>query len=151
MKVDLVLHSAKSDRGNNTSGLDVVVPHSIWKQIRTNHTSVFLHVLLIRSGADATASGATKVSAYKSVISSADVQNGDALTGTVRMVKHDVIPRSFRQRYLLSDFGLVNVSQIEGKVYIKNLQHISTLTTIVIRITRVVCVQRRGRLCPAAR
>jgi hypothetical protein len=38
-------------------------------------------------------------------------KEGSALYGVVNMIKLDKIPKSFKHRYLLSDFGLVNISE----------------------------------------
>lgn len=76
-----------------------------WQHLASNKTSVFLHVLLARSGGS---------SASREVINSKVFSSGEALHGVVGMVKYDKIPRSFRQRYLLSDFGWVNISALEG-------------------------------------
>lgn len=76
----------------------------VWQQLVSNKTSVYLHVLLMRSG----------LSDRDVSITSKTLERGDALHGVVGMVKYDKIPRQFRQRYLLSDFGLVEVSPLEG-------------------------------------
>jgi hypothetical protein len=39
---------------------------------------------------------------------------GKPLHGVVRLIKYDKIPKSFRHRYLLSDFGIVSISAEEG-------------------------------------
>ncbi len=78
---------------------------TVWQQLTTNSTDVFLHALLVRSD----------LAAANKVLDKKAFSRGEALHGVVRMVKHDKIPRHFRQRYLLSDFGLVNISAVEGK------------------------------------
>eukprot|EP01032_Pedospumella_encystans_P015608 gene15608-17839_t len=77
-----------------------------WQHLASNKTSVFLHVLLTRSGGS---------SSSREVINSKVFNSGEALHGVVGMVKYDKIPRSFRQRYLLSDFGWVNISTLEAE------------------------------------
>lgn len=42
------------------------------------------------------------------------IRSGNALYDVIGMVKYDNVPKHFRQRYLLSDFGLVTPSQEEG-------------------------------------
>ena len=80
-----------------------------WQHLAFNKTSVFLHVLLTRS---------VSSSASREVINSKVFSSGEALHGVVGMVKYDKIPRSFRQRYLLSDFGWVNISALEGNTIV---------------------------------
>jgi hypothetical protein len=41
-----------------------------------------------------------------------DIEGGLVLYGTIQMVKHDVIPHHFHQRYLLSDFGWVEMDEV---------------------------------------
>ncbi len=85
---------------------EVVATPAIWKQINSNKTAVYLRVMLFRTS--------TAQSVARSIITSADLQSGEVLSGAVAMIKHDVVPRSFRYRYLLSDFGLVNATAQEG-------------------------------------
>jgi hypothetical protein len=42
------------------------------------------------------------------------IRSGSALYDIISMVKFDVVPKYFRQRYLLSDFGLVTPTAEEG-------------------------------------
>lgn len=81
-----------------------VISKDIFKQIQSNSSNVFLHVIV-------------KWPEY----SYSDIQPitgastpGWWLHGSVRMIKYDAIPRSFRYRYLLSDFGWVENSPIQG-------------------------------------
>ena len=96
-----------------------------WQHLASNKTSVFLHVLLTRSGSS---------SSSREVINSKVISSGEALHGVVGMVKYDKIPRSFRQRYLLSDFGWVNISALEGNLLPSSTAHchISHLQTLCV-------------------
>jgi hypothetical protein len=44
------------------------------------------------------------------------IRSGSALYDIISMVKFDVVPKYFRQRFLLSDFGLVIPTAEEGSV-----------------------------------
>jgi hypothetical protein len=46
--------------------------------------------------------------------SSSCEQSGLGQYGVVQMIKHDIIPKHFKHRYLLSDFGLVQLDPLEG-------------------------------------
>ena len=41
-------------------------------------------------------------------------KSGAALYGIIKMVKYDKIPKHFQHRYLLSDFGLVDLDPLTG-------------------------------------
>ena len=104
----------------------------IWKQLHNNSSQVYLHVLLSRhrypsnshtmdnseldqfvpsSGSDSP----TITSASADTINRSMLESGEALHGVVGLVKFDKVPKHFRHRYLLSDFGWVNVSTEDGK------------------------------------
>jgi len=87
----------------------------VWQNLASNKTSVFIHVLLTRASAS---------SPQREVINSKVFSSGEALHGVVGMVKYDKIPRSFRQRYLLSDFGWVNISSMEGNYLLFRRVHV---------------------------
>jgi hypothetical protein len=93
---------------STTQGILVNASSAIWKEIGANKTSVYLHVVLTRCSASA---AATSVS----VVSTDTIKAGEALHGVVGLIKHDHIPKSFRQRYLLSDFGLVTLTPEQGE------------------------------------
>jgi len=67
---------------------------------------------------------ASASSPQREVINSKVFSSGEALHGVVGMVKYDKIPRSFRQRYLLSDFGWVNISSMEGNYLLFRRVHV---------------------------
>jgi hypothetical protein len=90
----------------NATRESVFASPDLWRQIHTNTTDVYLHVVLLRTSPS---------QVPKKLVTSRDFQSGDALTGYVCLVKHDKVPHRFRHRYLLSDFGLVNMTAIEGE------------------------------------
>ena len=85
----------------------VTIPNRFFEILRRNESDVYFHVLLLRSTGDST-------SKYVN-INSEILKRGDALFGSVKLVKYNVIPRYFKYRYLLSDFDLVTLSDIESK------------------------------------
>jgi hypothetical protein len=98
ISLQMSIKSKQSTLANGT-----VISKDIFKQIQSNSSNVFLHVIV-------------KWPEY----SYSDIQPitgastpGWWLHGSVRMIKYDAIPRSFRYRYLLSDFGWVENSPIQ--------------------------------------
>ena len=93
----------------------------IWHEITSNKTSVFLHVLLVRStpiahtGSTETNTAISAVS-YPEIVNTKSLQTGQALYGVVRLVKQARIPKHFHHRHLLADWGLVNTTEIEGTI-----------------------------------
>jgi hypothetical protein len=79
-------------------------------------TSVFLHVLVLKDRGTPIINPETGKEEALDEITSTMLNKGEALYGVVNLVKYDKIPKHFRQRYLLSDFGLVGVSADEGTV-----------------------------------
>jgi hypothetical protein len=92
---------------STSQGIVVNASSAIWKEIGANKTSVYLHVVITRRPASAAATTA-------SVISTDTIKAGEALHGVVGLIKHDRIPKAFRQRYLLADLGLVTLTAEEG-------------------------------------
>jgi hypothetical protein len=82
---------------------------AIFAALRSNSTSVFLHVLLLLHSDDQHHKKSRGVRA----ITADMLRSGQTLSGVVRLVKHDRIPKHFLHRHLLSDFGLVQVSDID--------------------------------------
>jgi hypothetical protein len=70
----------------------------LWKKLQSNSTSVYLHILLVHHSRRRNA-----------VVSKDDYASGLALHNRIQMIKYDKIPRSYRHRFLLSDFGWVSV------------------------------------------
>jgi hypothetical protein len=111
MKVALTIASGGDDE-NATSTVaallrtnHIVGNTALWTSVRSNNSNVFLHVVLTRHGP-------------LDRLSVSSMKNGDMLFGSVALVKYDVIPKSFHYRYLLTDFGLVNMTQPEGLYFI---------------------------------
>ena len=71
----------------------------IWRNLQRNSSSVFLHTLLVHHSRRS----------RNPVVSKDDYTAGMALHSRIQMIKHDKVPRSFRHRYLLGDFGLVTI------------------------------------------
>lgn len=99
MSVNVSLHDAQSE-----------LFWRIAQEVHRNGSAVFLHVVLCRSNIKGKGLSIPDVIANPSLF-----KTGDAIHGWVRLIKHSVIPRSFHFRYLLSDFGLVEVSQDDSK------------------------------------
>ena len=91
---------------NDNDNSSVVVSKPMWNNIHSNSTtkSIYLHVLIRKSQIE-------KVDN----ITYNMFKEGSALYGVVNMIKFDKIPKSFKHRYLLSDFGLVNISESDMK------------------------------------
>lgn len=102
--ISLTIYPIMRDEGSNGTHR-VVAPSTVWREVEANRTTVFLHVVLMRGG----------LAAVNGVVDKKVLSRGDALYGAVRMIKHDRIPRHFRMRYLLADFGLAEVSPLDGK------------------------------------
>ena len=64
----------------------------IWRMTHQNQSEVYLHVFLTTETAQST---------------------GDTLHGVVKLIKYEKIPKSFKHRYLLSDFGYVQMTDEE--------------------------------------
>jgi hypothetical protein len=92
---------------------NVVVQKNIWNKIISNKTEVFLHVLLIKQNFQNNLKKDTQLH-QNMIITTKMLSSGNVLHGSVRLIKHDKIPKYFKQRYLLSDFNLVNISTVEG-------------------------------------
>ena len=64
----------------------------IWRAIHSNRSEVYLHVYLSTKTLQST---------------------GDTLHGVVKLIKYEKIPKAFKFRYLLSDYGYVQMSDEE--------------------------------------
>ena len=98
---------------------NVIAADTIWRQVHANKTSVYLHVLLTTTNNGNTESdsqGEKEQDKERAdiVVTSKRFAAGLALHGVVGLIKYDKIPKSFKYRYLLSDFGLVDVTPQEG-------------------------------------
>lgn len=98
LNFDLNIVNKNSNINENTK----VLSKSMWNNIHSNSTtkSIYLHVLIRKSNIE-------KVNNITHNL----FKEGSALYGIVNMIKLDKIPKSFKHRYLLSDFGLVNISE----------------------------------------
>lgn len=88
--------SSTTFKPDNESNFEI--SPKFWKIIRSNQSTVYLHVL---------------VSADDSLKSDSQPHTS-VLYGSVKLIKYDRIPKSFRHRYLLSDFGWVNIPESES-------------------------------------
>ena len=98
LKFDLNIVNKNRGTNENTKFL----PRNMWNNIHSNSTtkSVYLHVLIRKSNVENVDNVTHNL-----------FREGSALYGTVNLIKLDKIPKSFKHRYLLSDFGLVNISE----------------------------------------
>jgi hypothetical protein len=95
-------------------------PPRVWSEILRNSSSVYLHTLILREDVDPAIEISSKVINVSdlslSPLSSLPSygQSGLGQYGVVQMIKHDIIPKHFKHRYLLSDFGWVPLDPLEG-------------------------------------
>jgi len=88
-----------------------ITSRKIWQPIQNNQSNVYLHVLLLKQNPDT-----VLVNDLPNVqISQKMISTGEALYAVVGLIKFDKIPKIFRQRHLLSDFGLVPVTPLEAE------------------------------------
>lgn len=78
----------------------------VWRKLQRNSSDVYLHVLLVRAPSSSKASS--------EIVSSEAFASGRALHGKVAMVKTDRVPKSFKYRHLLSDWGLVPTDPLDA-------------------------------------
>lgn len=117
ISLDLVSPSAKSKskmaREGNDNGLSsererAVVAPAIWNHLQNNKTSIFLHILLLKSKSSVTTDddSAVPVSAMGgyTAVNTSMLTSGQVLHGSIRMLKYDKIQKSHKNRYLLSDW-----------------------------------------------
>lgn len=93
------IKSKQSSQANGT-----IVNRDIFRQVQGNSTNVYLHVIVKMNGYG-----------LSDIQTATPGSPGWWLHGSVQMIKHDVIPRSFRYRYLLSDFGWADEDSIQSK------------------------------------
>lgn len=106
---DSVEVSTTVEAGNPSLVHDGSVPNKdVFSNIQSNSSEVYLHVVV-------------KMDKYNfSQIQPYQKSPGWWIHGSVKMIKHDYIPRSFRYRYLLSDVGYVKEDPIQG-TYVSKL------------------------------
>ena len=97
---DRTLVPADVNKSYKNSTVIFPLSNGIWSKLRNNQSTCFLHVLIQSHGV---------------------LSGGSTLHGSVQLIKYDIIPKSFRHRYLLSDFNLVNISAADGKSFASNL------------------------------
>ena len=78
-----------------------VTNKQLWKAIRHNQSTVFLHALTVKHDE----AGRTVDS-----ITTETMNSGQGAYGVITLIKYDVIPKQFRHRYLLADLGFQNLS-----------------------------------------
>lgn len=93
--------SIKSSQAPSSSN-GTLVSDKIFNAFHENSSSVYLHALIYKEGSK------------PEVVTERMVQEGEILHSSVQMIKYDIIPKSFRYRYLLSDFGLAVLTPEEG-------------------------------------
>lgn len=110
MSIDLQILHPQLQEGHSISNNSVISTKKIFNQLQSNSSNVFLHVIARKHSST---SSSLKNDVVE--ITAKDLQLGDYLYGAVRLIKYDNIPKHYQYRYLLSDFGLVNVTETEGK------------------------------------
>lgn len=111
---------AKKNSMTSSNTTVIIATSDIWSKLRKNQTAVYLHVLVtptMKRKQPKSASDMVEVETEELDLLSANDEADPLpnLFGSVKLVKYDVIPKSFRHRYLLSDFGWVNISREECK------------------------------------
>ena len=107
IKINLKIVTSKSSIVNETENA-VVASKKVWNNIRkiSGTSNAYLHIHIIRSSKDGFAGDIDKVN--RTFLTS-----GDSLYGVVPMAKLDKTPKHFKQRYLLSDFGLIEEDDLQ--------------------------------------
>lgn len=131
LALDLVLtsNSSQSTSSLNEANINYEkagiahLPNKYLDIIHNNKSSIFFNFLLLKLDDDTSTGG---------LITKQHISSGKVLFGNVKMIKYDVIPRHFHHRYLLSDFGLVQQSEIAGK---DNNKFFDVVLTFVLRAT----------------
>jgi hypothetical protein len=73
----------------------------IWNSVRNNQSTVYLHALTVKH---------TDAGNTPDVITTETMNSGQGAYGVINLVKYDVIPKAYRHRYLLADFGYEGLS-----------------------------------------
>ena len=106
-EITLISSRSNSNKLTSYSNNTYTLPDDLWYDIRHNQSSIYLHVLIQRDNPPLDRK-LTDPTIKNKII------KGSQLVGSVQLIKYDKIPKSYRQRYLLSDFGLVNISSSDG-------------------------------------
>ncbi len=131
LALDLVLTSNSSQGTSSLNEANINhekagiahLPKKYLDIIHNNKSSIFFNFLLLKLDEDTSTGG---------LITKQHISSGKVLFGNVKMIKYDVIPRHFHHRYLLSDLGLVQQSEIAGK---DTYQFFDFLLPLVLRAT----------------
>ena len=105
--VEVVLNRSRSDSvaaqiQDPSSPVQVPIKSKqLWKALHSNQSNVYLHAFIHRGVAI-------------DDVTNMHLRNGTVLYGIVGLVKYDKIPKSFRHRFLLSDFGWATMSEEDG-------------------------------------
>lgn len=117
ISLDLVSNAKKttknvksSDDESSSERERAVVAPAIWNHLQNNKTSVYLHILLLKSKPPITTTTTednavpiSTIGGYNTVNTSM-LTSGQVLHGSIRMLKYDKIQKSHKNRYLLSDW-----------------------------------------------
>jgi hypothetical protein len=97
----------------------VFLGDEIWNSIAGNRSSVFLHTAAVSESLFTARNGGSP----NVILTQGLLESGDALYGTVPMIRFDRIPAHFRQRYLLSDVlpeGWITPDPLDGEFPIQH-------------------------------
>jgi len=73
----------------------------IWKNIQSNGTGIYLHVICINENISINQANANANDDYN--ITDTSLSDGSILQGSIHLLKYDKIPKSYNYRYLLAD------------------------------------------------
>lgn len=97
IEINLNIADSNDSSNSTTTGNSVHVPSDkIWKSVQNNQSAVFLHALTVKH---------TDTGEPPDLITRETINSGQGAYGIINLIKYDHIPKSFRHRYLLSDFG----------------------------------------------
>jgi hypothetical protein len=131
--IQLTIHSDRAGPQTNSSQ-HFVASDTVWREVESNKTSVYLHVVLVRSTEGI------------AIVNKQSLSGGKALYGVVRLIKHDKIPRSYKKRYLLSDLGMAEVSELDGTILLSIL-NILHPRPYLIELRMLTCSSRSQAQC----
>jgi hypothetical protein len=83
--------------------------------LQQNKSSLFVNFILFKSASSESLFDTRRNQGIYKEINKQMINNGEVLFGNVKMIKYDFIPKFFHFRYLLSDLGLVELSEVEKK------------------------------------
>lgn len=103
------LQQQQQEQVQNDSFIHVNAPNIFFEMIHQNKSNIFLNFLLFKHE--------NSDRFMKNRITKQMFVEGEVLFGNVKMIKYDKIPKFFHYRYLLSDFGWINISPEEGNFF----------------------------------